>query len=35
MQGFDELRRALAEQLGLVLTRTRRDAPVLVVTRRM
>jgi ATP-dependent Clp protease ATP-binding subunit ClpC len=35
MQGFDELRRALAEELALVLTRTRRDAPVLVVTRRM
>jgi uncharacterized protein (TIGR03435 family) len=35
MEGFDELRRALDDQLALVLTRTRRDTPVLVVTRRI
>lgn len=33
LQGLDELRQALAEQLALVLTRTKRDMPMLVVRR--
>ncbi len=33
MQGLDELRRALSEQLALVLTRSKRETPVLVVRR--
>jgi uncharacterized protein (TIGR03435 family) len=33
MQGFDELREALFTQLALVLTRTQRDLPLLVVRR--
>jgi uncharacterized protein (TIGR03435 family) len=34
LQGLDELRQALLEQLALVLTRTRRETNVLVVRRR-
>jgi uncharacterized protein (TIGR03435 family) len=33
MQGLEELRHALIEQLALVLTRAQRDLPVLVVYR--
>ena len=33
MQGLEELRHALIEQLALVLTRTQRDLPVLAVYR--